>query len=46
MHEIGRMAVDDVELVLRGLPPQRTQRASLETAAKYRSKPGSLSLKS
>ena len=40
MFEIGRMAVDDVELVLRGLPPQRTQRASLETAAKYRSKPG------
>jgi phosphoglycerate dehydrogenase-like enzyme len=43
MHEIGRMVVDDVELVLRGLPPQRTQRASLETAAKYRSKPGSKS---
>jgi phosphoglycerate dehydrogenase-like enzyme len=43
MYEIGRMVVDDVELVLRGLPPQRTQRASLETAAKYRSKPGSKS---
>ena len=40
MHEIGRMAVDDLELVLRGLAPQRTQRATLETAAKYRSKPG------
>ena len=43
MFEIGRMVVDDVELVLRGLPPQRTQRASLETAVKYRSKPGSKS---
>ena len=40
MNEIGRMAVDDVELVLRGLPPQRTQKATIETAAKYRSKPG------
>jgi phosphoglycerate dehydrogenase-like enzyme len=40
MYQIGRMAVDDVELTLRGLPPQQTQRASLETAAKYRSKPG------
>lgn len=43
MHEIGRMAIDDLELVLRGLPPQRTQRASLETAAKYRSKAGGAS---
>ncbi len=42
MHEIGKMIVDDVELVLRGLPPQRTQRANIETAAKYRSTtPGS-----
>jgi phosphoglycerate dehydrogenase-like enzyme len=41
MTEIGQMVVDDVELVLRGLPPQRTQRATLETVAKYRSKPGS-----
>jgi phosphoglycerate dehydrogenase-like enzyme len=40
MYEIGRMVVDDVELVLRGLPPQRTQRASIETVVKYRSKPG------
>lgn len=39
LAEIGRMVVDDLELVLRGLPPQRTQRASLETVAKYRSKP-------
>jgi phosphoglycerate dehydrogenase-like enzyme len=45
MHEIGRMAVDDLELVLRGLPPQRTQRASLETAARYRSKAGGASPK-
>jgi phosphoglycerate dehydrogenase-like enzyme len=37
MHEIGKMIVDDVELVLRGLPPQRTQRATVETAAKFRS---------
>jgi len=43
MTEIGQMVVDDVELVLRGLPPQRTQRANLETVAKYRSKPGSKS---
>jgi len=43
MTEIGQMVVDDVELVLRGLSPQRTQRASLETVAKYRSKPGSKS---
>jgi phosphoglycerate dehydrogenase-like enzyme len=40
LPEIGRMAVDDLELVLRGLPPQRTQRAGIETALKYRSKPG------
>lgn len=40
MAEIGRRSVDDLELVLRGLPPQRTQRATLETAARYRSKPG------
>jgi phosphoglycerate dehydrogenase-like enzyme len=40
MYEIGRMVVDDVELVLRGLPPQRTQRASIETGERYRSKPG------
>ena len=43
MTEIGQMVVDDVELVLQGLPPQRTQRASLETVAKYRSRPGSKS---
>lgn len=42
MHEIGKMIVDDVELVLRGLAPQRTQRATVETAAKFRSTtPGS-----
>ena len=42
MPEMGKMIVDDVELVLRGLPPQRTQRASMETAAKFRSTtPGS-----
>jgi phosphoglycerate dehydrogenase-like enzyme len=40
MTELGRMVVDDVELVLRGLAPQRTQRASIENVTKYRSKPG------
>ena len=40
MAEIGRMVVDDVELVLRGLPPQRSQRADPETVTRYRSKPG------
>jgi phosphoglycerate dehydrogenase-like enzyme len=39
LTEIGRMVVDDVELVLRGLAPQRMQRAEIETVGKYRSKP-------
>jgi len=39
LTEIGRMVVDDLELVLRGLPPQRTQRANPETVARYRSMP-------
>lgn len=40
LPEIGRMVVDDLELMSRGLAPQRTQRVSLETAIRYRSKPG------
>jgi len=38
-HEVGRMVVDDLELILRGLPPQRMQRATLETVARLCSKP-------
>ncbi|MCW8133030.1 MAG: hydroxyacid dehydrogenase [Planctomycetota bacterium] len=37
--EIGRMAVDDLEMILRGLPPQRMQKALPETVARYRGKP-------
>jgi hypothetical protein len=36
---MGSMVVDDLELVLRGLPPQRCQRAAPETVARLRSKP-------
>lgn len=36
---MGHMVVDDLENVLKGLPPQRCQRAVLETVAKLRSKP-------
>jgi len=36
---MGQMVVDDVELILQGLPPQRCQRAQWETVAKLRSKP-------
>jgi phosphoglycerate dehydrogenase-like enzyme len=36
---IGQLVVDDLEQVLRGLPPQRCQRALLETVARVRSKP-------
>jgi phosphoglycerate dehydrogenase-like enzyme len=36
---MGEMVVDDLELVLRGLPPQRCQRAVLETVSRLRSKP-------
>ena len=38
-HGMGRMVVDDLELVLQGLPPQRCQRATVETVARLRSKP-------
>lgn len=36
---IGQFVVDDLECVLRGLPPQRCQRAMLETINRIRSKP-------
>ncbi len=37
--EMGERVTDDCELVLRGLPPQRCQRAVLETVTRLRSKP-------
>ncbi len=36
---IGEMVVDDLEAILSGLPPQRCQRAVLETVGRMRSKP-------
>jgi phosphoglycerate dehydrogenase-like enzyme len=36
---MGQMVVDDLEFILRGLPPQRCQRAQWETVSKLRSKP-------
>jgi phosphoglycerate dehydrogenase-like enzyme len=36
---MGQMVVDDLELILAGLPPQRCQRANLETVMRLRSKP-------
>jgi phosphoglycerate dehydrogenase-like enzyme len=36
---IGELVVDDLENILRGLPPQRCQRAVLETVSKLRSIP-------
>ena len=36
---MGQMVVDDLEQILKGLPPQRCQRAQWETVAKFRSKP-------
>jgi phosphoglycerate dehydrogenase-like enzyme len=36
---MGRMVADDLEMILRGLPPQRCQRAQWETVARMRSKP-------
>lgn len=36
---MGSMVVDDLELILRGLPPQRCQRANVETVSRLRSKP-------
>jgi phosphoglycerate dehydrogenase-like enzyme len=45
-REIGRMVADDLELILRGLPPQRMQRAIPETVGRYRGKPVGATLKS
>jgi phosphoglycerate dehydrogenase-like enzyme len=39
LFEIGRMAVADAELILRGLPPQMCRRADPSVAARMRSKP-------
>ncbi len=36
---MGQLVVDDLEQVLKGLPPQRCQRAQWETVSKFRSKP-------
>lgn len=36
---IGQLVVDDLESILAGLPPQRCQRATLETVGKLRSIP-------
>jgi phosphoglycerate dehydrogenase-like enzyme len=36
---MGQLVVDDLEQVLRGLPPQRCQRAQWEIVSKLRSKP-------
>ncbi|MBN2560806.1 MAG: hydroxyacid dehydrogenase, partial [Phycisphaerae bacterium] len=38
-REVGRMVVDDLEMILRGLPPGRMQPAILETVHRQRSKP-------
>jgi phosphoglycerate dehydrogenase-like enzyme len=38
-QEVGRMVVDDLELILKGLRPQRMQRAEIETVGKLRSRP-------
>jgi phosphoglycerate dehydrogenase-like enzyme len=37
---IGEMVVDDLGLILRGLPPQRLQSARPETVGRWRSPPG------
>ena len=37
--EIGRLAVGDLELVLRGLPPVLCRRAEAETVGRMRSRP-------
>ncbi len=36
---MGEMVVDDLEQIVKGLPPQRCQRAQWETVSKIRSKP-------
>ena len=37
---IGEMVVDDLDLILRGLPPQRMQAARPETVSRWRNPPG------
>ncbi len=37
---IGEMVVDDLDLILRGLPPQRLQAARPETVSRWRNPPG------
>lgn len=37
---MGEMVVDDLDLILQGLPPVRLQQARPETAGRYRSAPG------
>jgi phosphoglycerate dehydrogenase-like enzyme len=41
--EIGRIVVSDVDLILRGLPPQSCKRAEPETVGRMRSRPVTLS---
>ncbi len=36
---MGHLVVDDIELILKNLPPQRCQKAQWETVSKIRSKP-------
>jgi phosphoglycerate dehydrogenase-like enzyme len=38
-HKIGQMLVDDLELILKGLPPARMQPARRETVARFCSRP-------
>ncbi|MEA1952088.1 MAG: NAD(P)-dependent oxidoreductase [Planctomycetota bacterium] len=38
-HRVGRMVVDDLEMILRGLPPGQLQPAVLETVCRQRGKP-------
>jgi phosphoglycerate dehydrogenase-like enzyme len=38
-YEIGRMVLDDLTLIARGLPPVRMQIASRELVARYRNRP-------
>jgi phosphoglycerate dehydrogenase-like enzyme len=41
--KMGEMVTDDLELIVRGLPPQRCQRASVETVMRIRSMPAQAS---
>lgn len=38
-QEIGRMVVDDLQLIARGLPPMRMQSAAPELVGRYRNRP-------